>query len=53
MKYIIHINTHDPMEIAGILAKLAAEVIRTGPDKRPLLDRNGQPIGFTELHKKQ
>jgi hypothetical protein len=53
MKYVIHINTHDPIEIAGILAKLAAEVIRTGAGNRTLLDRNGQPIGFTELHKKQ
>ncbi len=53
MKYVIHINTHDPKEIAALLAQLTAEVIRLGPTNRTLLDRKGQPIGFTKLHTKQ
>ena len=53
MKYVIHINTLDPMEITSLLAQLAAEVVRFGPRNRTLLDRKGQPIGFAELHKKQ
>lgn len=53
MKYVIEINTHDPITIARVLAELVAEVIRHGPLGRTLHDLGGHPIGFTKLHQEQ
>ena len=52
MKYVIQINTHDPIEIARLLALLVAEVVQHGPRGRTLVGSAGDPIGFTKVHRK-
>ena len=53
MKYVIEINTHDPLEIARVLAELVAEVVRHGPRVRTLHGSAGECIGHTEIHAEQ
>jgi hypothetical protein len=50
MKYVIEINTQDPLAIARILAQLLAENVKFGPHAHTLLDIAGEPIGFTRLY---